>query len=359
MDNGKPASENDRHMVRQARALTPDLYARRGWIYWLDFMLTVSLSWTLVGVYFTAPSWSATQLLAMLLAAVGLFRAGTFIHEIVHFRQGEMRSFKWAWNLLLGFPVLSPWVVYCNHIEHHTQQHYGTPGDGEYLPLAAVPPVETLKYLAQIPLLPPLALIRFGILGPVSRLFPRLRQWLLTNASAAVTNPYYRKRFPPRLEGELARSEWFCFAWIALLLGLTVFGPVRPVHWLMAWGLLALTVGLNWIRNLAAHGYGHAGTPLDKSGQIADSINITGQTWLTIWLFPVGLRYHGLHHLLPDLPYHQLGRAHERLANKLPAAHPYHRCNRQSYFTVIAELLAGAWRNRRRRDVITRWQTGS
>jgi len=346
-------------MVHQARALVTDLYARRGWIYWLDFTLTATLSWTLVGVYFTTEPWSAAQLLAMLLAAVGLFRAGTFIHEIVHFRQGEMRSFKWAWNLLLGFPILSPWVIYRNHIEHHTQQHYATPGDGEYLPLAAAPPVETLKYLAQIPLLPPLALIRFGILGPVSHLAPKLREWLLTRASAAVTNPYYRKRFPARLEPELTRSEWFCFGWVVLMIALTLFGPVRPLHWLMAWALLSLTVGLNWIRNLAAHGYGQAGMPLDKSGQVADSINITGQTWLTIWLFPVGLRYHGLHHLLPDLPYHQLGRAHKRLANALPPAHPYHRCNRQSYFAVIAGLLAGAWRNRRRRDVIERWQTGS
>ncbi|MBS3824615.1 MAG: fatty acid desaturase [Wenzhouxiangellaceae bacterium] len=359
MTSKNSTATDDRLMVQQARQLVPDLLTRRGWIYWLDFTLTAILSWLLVAVYFTAEPWSPIQLLAMLLAAIGLFRAGTFIHEIVHFRRGEMVPFKWAWNLLLGFPILSPWVIYSNHIEHHTQQHYGTPGDGEYLPLAAAPPVETLKYLGQVPVLPVLALIRFGMLGPLSHLSPKLREWLLTRASAAVTNPYYRKRFSARLEPELTRSEWFCFGWVAVLLGLTLFGPVRPIHWLMAWALLSLTVGLNWVRNLAAHGYGHDGSPLRKADQIADSFNITGQTWLTIWLFPVGLRYHGLHHLLPDLPYHQLGRAHKRLAGRLPPDHPYHRCSRKSYFTVIGDLLAGAWRNRQRRGVITRWQAGN
>lgn len=359
MAGGTPASDNDRRMVQQARALVPDLHARRGWIYWLDFTLTAIIAWSLTGIYFSAEPWSAGQLLVMLLAAIGLFRAGTFIHEIVHFRRGEMVVFKWAWNLLLGIPILSPWVIYRNHIEHHTQQHYATPTDAEYLPLASAPPTETLKYLAQIPLLPPLALIRFGILGPLSHLSPKFREWVLTRASAAITNPYYRKRFPARLEHELERSEWFCFGWIVLLTGLTAFGPIQAVHWLMAWALLSFTVGLNWVRNLAAHGYGHDGMPLDKSGQIADSINMIGQTWLTTWLFPVGLRYHGLHHLLPDLPYHQLGRAHKRLVKQLPPEHPYHRCNRRSYFAVIAELLSGAWRHRRHRNVISRWQTGS
>jgi len=350
---------DDRRAMRQVRSLVGDLFVRREWIYWMDFGVTVGASWMLVAIYFTATPWSAAQFAALVLAAIGLFRAGTFIHEIVHFKAGEMNAFKWAWNLLLGFPILSPWIIYRNHIEHHTRQHFGTPSDGEYLPLASAPPVETLKYLAQIPLLPPLALIRFGVLGPLSHFSPALREWLLTRASAAITNPYYRKRFPAGLEPELERSEWFCFGWIVLLAGMTVFGPVEPFHWLMAWALLSLTVGLNWFRNLAAHGYANDGTPMDKARQITDSINVTGQTWLTMWLFPVGLRYHGLHHLLPGLPYHQLGRAHKRLIRALPADHPYHESNRSSYLEVITDLMRGVWRSRNRRDVIARWQAGN
>lgn len=348
----------ERAKVKQAQGLVRDLLDRRPGLYWLDFALTLCVTWPAVALYFTLAPGSLFQVAALIIAAIGLYRAGTFIHEIVHFRRDEMVAFKWAWNLLFGFPILSPWVLYRNHIEHHSRLHFGTPADGEYLPLAATPPIETVKYLLQIPLLPPLAVLRFGVLGPLSHLSPRLREWLLTRASAAVTNPYYRKRFPARMEPELVRSEWFCFGWLALLTGLTAFGPIGLKHWLLAWVLLSLAVGLNWLRNLAAHGYAHDGAPRSHLAQIDDSINLTGQTWLTCWFFPVGLRYHALHHLLPGLPYHALGNAHRRLIDGLPADHPYHHCNHDNYRVIVARLLRGAWRHRDESDIARRWQAG-
>ena len=348
----------ERAQVKAALLLVKDLMARRPGLYWLDFVITISISWAMTATYFLAEPWSWLQLLAMFIAAIGFFRAGTFIHEIVHFKSGEMIGFKWAWNLLLGFPLLTPWVLYRNHIEHHSRAHFGTSGDGEYLPLASTPPIETIKYLLQIPLLPPLAVIRFGLLGPISHLHKSLREWLLIRASAAITNPYYRKCFPAKFESELVRSEWFCFGWLMLLLGLTLFGPIQGVHWLMAWALLGLTVGLNWLRNLAAHGYDNNGDARSHLAQLEDSINLTGQHWLALWFFPVGLRYHALHHLLPGLPYHQLGKAHRRLVAQLPPEHPYHQSNHRNYFRLVGKLLNGAWRSRGRQDVIRRWRLG-
>ncbi len=52
----------------------------------------------------------------------------------------------------------------------------------------------------------------------------------------------------------------------------------------------------------------------------------------------MGTRYHGLHHLFPSIPYHNLGIAHRRLRAGLPADSIYHECERVSLFGAIAEL---------------------
>ncbi|HWP26768.1 MAG TPA: hypothetical protein VNL39_10545 [Xanthobacteraceae bacterium] len=50
---------------------------------------------------------------------------------------------------------------------------------------------------------------------------------------------------------------------------------------------------------------------------------------------PIGLRYHALHHLLPNLPSHAFGRARRRLLAQLPADSPY----RAATGRRISELL--------------------
>jgi fatty acid desaturase len=78
-------------------------------------------------------------------------------------------------------------------------------------------------------------------------------------------------------------------------------------------------------------------------GQIEDSISIPGHPLLTELLFPVGLRYHSLHHLFPSLPYHSLGTAHRRLMARLPPDSPYRRTVRRSYAQAVREM----WRSAR------------
>ena len=48
--------------------------------------------------------------------------------------------------------------------------------------------------------------------------------------------------------------------------------------------------------------------------KMLDSINNPGNQWITPLWAPVGLRFHATHHLFPDLPYHVLGKAHDRLS---------------------------------------------
>lgn len=351
---GRPAAAEARWLA-QAHQLVSDLYTRSPAIYWTDCLLSAGGAWAMTLVYFRAPAWSIEQLFAFLVASVLFFRAGTFIHEIVHMQPGQMPWFGRIWNLLVGIPLLMPWVMYRNHIEHHSIRYFGTPDDGEYLPLAASPPAETLKYLMQAPLLPLLAVIRFGLLGPLSWCHRGLREWVLTHASSGVTNPHYRRRFPDRDRRHLLIVELLCFAYLATLVALTVLHFITATQLLMAYLLMAWSLGLNWVRNLAAHRYGNRGERLGRIGQFEDSINVTGQGWLTVMMFPVGLRYHALHHLFPSLPYHHLGEAHRRLSAQLPPEASYHIASRDSFFTVVADLWRGARHTPPEHSAMQRW----
>ncbi len=334
--------QQEREWIREAHEVVSDLFERRPGLYWADLLISALVAWSATVLFFLAPIGSAWQLLGLVIAGIGFFRAGTFMHEIIHMGRSEMTWFKRCWNLLVGIPLLMPWILYRNHIEHHSRAHFGTPRDGEYLPLAASPLRETIKYLCQTPVLPLMALARFGIAAPLSWLFPPLRRWLLKAGSAYVSNPYYRKDFPQRERKHLVIVEILCFAWICSWLALTLFGPVEWFHWLMAWALHAWTLGLNWVRNLAAHSYSKRGESMSHLDQLQDSVNITGQTWLTVWLFPVGLRYHALHHLFPGLPYHAMGEAHRRLMSHFGPQSLYAPVNYDNYFAVVARLFRRA-----------------
>jgi fatty acid desaturase len=118
---------------------------------------------------------------------------------------------------------------------------------------------------------------------------------------------------------------------------------VRSWIYLLEMYVIAVCVlSLNYNRNLAAHHYRSTGRELSHLEQLADSVNITGSGLLTELFFPLGLRYHGLHHLFPTLPYHNLGAAHRKLLAQLPAESAYHRTVYPTYWSAVRELIADA-----------------
>ncbi|MFQ5698962.1 MAG: fatty acid desaturase family protein [Myxococcota bacterium] len=337
------AQTSQTSLVSEARSLVGDCFAHRSGLYWADLIATLAVSYTCAGIYLFAPQLGAGSLLAFAVAGFGLFRAGTFIHEIQHMGRGRMLGFKIAWNLVCGIPLLMPSYLYESHLDHHSVRHYGTSRDAEYLPLARGPAWRIVLYLLEVPLLPLLAVARFGLLAPLSLLVPPLRRWVLERASSYGIDLRYRRV----LRGAEDRRLWALvdlagFGWV-IGCGLALAGGVLPLSWLYRVYVLALlTLGLNWVRTLAAHRYRSAGSRMSLREQLLDTLTVCGSSPLTWLLFPVGLRYHTLHHLLPSIPYHALGRAHRRLCAALPESSVYRQTLCPSFRSALRTLIRDA-----------------
>jgi fatty acid desaturase len=289
-----------------------------------------------------APAFSPMQIIAFLLAGPALFRGGIFIHEIIHREEDSMAGFRIVWNLVVGTPLLMHSLLYRNHLDHHHPRKFGTPADGEYLPLGSAPVRETLLYLAQVPVLPPLTVFRFLILVPLSFLHPRLRRWVMERWSSYIINPYYR-RVIPATEPQGAWMVWdlLGFLWVVGVIALLFTGVITWTTIGLFYCLVVWTVSLNWVRNLVAHRYVNAGSRMTYEEQVEDSLTIGECSLLTLILFPVGLRYHTLHHAFPLMPYHSMGEAHRRLMEGLPEDSVYRSTIVSGYVAAIRELLRG------------------
>jgi fatty acid desaturase len=329
--------------IAEARRLLGDLFEHRPAIYWTDFLVSLTIGYACAATYLNAPLGSLPQIVCFPIAVFALFRVGSFIHEIVHFRRDEMKGFRTAFDLLAGVPMLMPSFFYGNHIDHHNTHHYGTGQDGEYLPLGSGPLRNVAKFYAQVIFLPAAVAFRFLILTPISFLHPRLREWTLQHCSSFVINLRYRRRSIP---ADAPRAYWAFIETLCFLRTLAIFVWVvngwAPWYRIPMLYLLAMCVlGLNYVRNVVAHHYQGDGEPMSHAEQLLDSVNIEGGRLggpITELFFPLGLRYHALHHLFPALPYHNLYAAHRRLMAELPAESAYRRTVYPSFWSALDVL---------------------
>ncbi len=330
-------------VVRQMRELVQDFFSPSPAVYWADLLIGLVLAYPAAAFYLLASQMGAWHLLAFLVSGFALFRLGTFIHEIQHLGKGQMVAFKVVWNALCGIPLLIPSYMYDHHADHHHIHHYGTERDGEYLPLGSGPLSRMILYLLEIPFLPLWVLLRFGVLAPLSLLHRGLREWVLEHASSYGINPFYRRSVPPSApRGLWALTDLVCCLWIFMWVGLLALGYLPKDFLTRLYVLLVFTVGLNWIRTLAAHRYRSGGKPMSRLGQLEDSLTISGPPLLTELLFPLGLRYHALHHLFPAIPYHHLGKAHQRLLARLPDTASYRHTLCPGLLPALRQLWAEA-----------------
>jgi fatty acid desaturase len=315
-------------LLKAAAELTRELSAANPRIYWADFLASIVIGYAALAATIMAGSlgWA---LASGLVAVLALYRAESFIHELTHLKHSTVPGFRAAWNALLGVPMLVPSFMYEGvHNLHHAKTRYGTAEDPEYLPLALMKPWTLPAFILVAALAPVALIVRFAVLAPLSLLSPKLREAVVARYSGLQINPGFRRR---AAEGEAAalwtRLEIAASLWAIALVVLVASGaiPLRAV--LIVLAVASAVAVLNQVRTLVAHLWENEGEPMTVTAQYLDSVNVPPPATLPALWAPVGLRYHALHHLLPSVPYHNLGIAHRRLAAVLDPASPYFKAN--------------------------------
>jgi fatty acid desaturase len=332
-------AKDDAAMLKAAASLTRDLNAPRSPIYWADMLGSALLGYAaLFAAMLVRPGLPAVG--CGVVAILMLYRAGSFIHELTHIKKGAVRGFRFTWNLVVGVPLMIPSFMYEGvHNQHHAKRYYGTVDDPEYLPLALMKPWSLPLFLIVAALAPAGMLIRFAILAPLSLLFPKLRAVVVGRYSGLQINPRFVR---PRPEGEFARDwawqEAACSLWAIAILAMVALGIVPLRDFLIFLGVAAGVMFLNQVRTLVAHRWENEGDPMSVTAQFLDSVNVPPPATLPALWAPIGLRYHALHHLLPGVPYHNLGKAHRRLCRELDAGSVYHDSTHRHLSVLIVRL---------------------
>lgn len=337
LPRGLAGTPDDKEMLRSAVELTRDIATARPGIYWPDMLVSAGIGYAaLAGAILIDNPLAAA--FSGVVAALALYRALLFIHELTHIHKNALPGFRFAWNLLVGIPMLTPSLMYEGvHTLHHARTRYGTAEDPEYLPLALMKPW-SLPLFALVALLLPIGLlIRSAVLVPLGAVIPPLRRLAWERASALSINPDFRRR-PP--EGDFARmvfwQELGASAWALFVVWWSATHSWRPL--LIGIAVISLTALLNQIRTLVAHLWENEGEAMTVTGQYLDSVNVPPPAALAPLWAPVGLRYHALHHLLPSMPYHSLAEAHRRIVAHLGTESTYEKGNYSGLLPLVGRL---------------------
>jgi fatty acid desaturase len=307
----------------QTRELVRGLNTVKPAVYWLDLLITACVGWTAFAMATALPALSVGMLASVAVAVLALYRGLCFTHEISHQTSRTLPQFETVWNLLFGYPMLMPSCVYSGvHQNHHSLSTYGTSRDPEYMPFARSS-VMTVLFSVESLLIPVVLLLRFLPLSLVGMVSPGFQNWLVVYFSSLTMNLAYRREASPQVVKKVRLQSAHILALWGSLLALAATGYL-PWRFFTVWlAVCSLVSFINTLRTLGAHAYESSGDPLDRQGQLLDSIDTPGALWTELWA-PVGLRYHALHHYFPGIPYHNLPAAWKKISLGIPSDAVYH-----------------------------------
>ncbi len=341
----KAKALEDNELIREAAALTRELSTAKPSVYWPDLIGSALFGYA--GLYVAIAGTSPTsRWTGAMIAVLLLYRAASFIHEITHMKRDHVPGFRWAWNVLVGIPMLIPSFLYEDtHNQHHSKMRYGTARDPEYLPLALMKPWKLLLFMLVASLGSIGFLIRFAVVSPLSLIIPWVRRQTVARLSTLAINPDYRRAMPTGA----FRRDWVIMEtgaslWSIGLLAAVIAGRIPVEAFAIYLAIVSAALMLNQVRTLVAHLWENDGEVLSVTEQYLDSVNVPPPGLLAeIWA-PVGLRYHAVHHLVPSVPYHALPEVHRRLVVKFGQDGNYHKANHPHLRGLIARLVGSSFR---------------
>lgn len=339
---------NPRRIDDAIRAIPAEWFRPVRAIYWFDLIVSAVTGWAAFAL--AVEERGSIRFAFLPIAVVALYRAALFIHELTHRSGRELPGFEFAWNALVGVPLLMPSFLYQGvHLDHHRARTYGTPADPEYVPFGRRSALLILAFMAGSILAPIAFALRFAVLAPIGWLVPAFRRTVDERFSSLVINHAYIRRAPVGVAGRAQEAAACLFVWIAGALGMAGRLPRAALGcWLAA---AAAAFALNAFRTLAAHRYDHDADALSTAEQLLDSCTIDALERprsralaraldaLHVAAAPVGLRYHALHHWIPSLPYHRLGPAHRLLVATLRGDAPYRATIEPGFLAAFRDLL--------------------
>jgi hypothetical protein len=348
VSNGGRDATASRALEEAIRAIPLRWFQPSPAIYWADMLMSAAIGWT---AFIGAVKWQGwLRATAVAVAIAALYRAVLFIHEITHRPRRDLPGFTLAWNALVGVPLMIPSFMYEGvHIDHHRARSYGTFADPEYVPFGHRSPLLIAGFIVGSIVAPFAFAVRFALVAPISWLVPVVRRWVSEHASALVINHAYLRRAPIGSFGRVQEAASCAVAWTAVSLWWTGRLPTS-VLWFWA-GASASAFAINSIRTLAAHLYDRDSGELSMLEQLLDSCTLQpGRRFLRggaarivdavqVVIAPVGLRYHALHHWIPSLPYHRLGRTHRLLVSTLNGDAPYRATILPGLIPALSDLL--------------------
>lgn len=323
--------------LSETKRLLEDLSTPEPATFWRETLGTGAVGWLALGVGMTSAR-PGVVAIAFVVALGAMFRATLLMHELAHLGPTQLPGLRLAWNFLWGVPFMVPsWLFERMHGDHHRPNLYGTRADPQYPPLANFSPRRLVAWALMGPWLPVLLWGRFALLTPLS-VVPGVRRFVLARLSSLTLNPGYRARpllgpeqpFALRTEVLTMLAAW---GWVALAVA-------SPRAAGFAGVTLVAHMALQQWQMVLAHRYESEGELMNEDDVHADSYNFVPRSRLLRFLVPAGARLHALHHVAPDVPFHNLEAAHRRLVDWLPADSTYHLATVTTVTAILTTLVA-------------------